>query len=172
VVDYVENVDRIVGVGWSTASLRATVVNNGPSERYVLFKEVDELGTPVINDGTIFQGTLTGVTSGASVDFSALPVNNSFGASYLVEAAPSCAWAPGGFRNLSTGSAATSSEAPTLAGYIVDNRGFFASSAAVWSIPTAASDEEEPPQCLVYPNGPALPGFINGEDVTVSYSES
>jgi len=157
---------NIVGVGWGSASIRATVVDFGPTFRYVEFQEVDELGDPVDNDGTTFQGLLTGVTSGASVDFSLIPVTNNFGPSTLYVAAPSCIWAPAGFYNLTTGNTSTSGEAPTLPGYI-ENAPGFTSAARVWSIPSGSLDSGSPPACQVDNNGPALPGFISGEDVTV-----
>lgn len=163
--DYRENVNRIVEVGWGSATLKVSAVNFGPSFNYIEFYEVDELGAKVTNDGTVFQGVMTGETSAASVDLSLLSPAAAAGASYLVVAAPSCAWAPGGFWNLSTGNASTSGEAPTSAGYI----SIAESVARVWSIPTSQSDEEEPPQCVTNSNGPALPAFIDGEAVTVSY---
>lgn len=169
-VDFRENLDRIIAVGWAGGVLKVVQVvstaTTGVIEIYPFDAEDNiDLSAP----GSVFQKVLTGQTSGASVDLRALPVSSSGGSAS--PQLPSCQVIVDQVYAYPSGSAIPNGSAPWIGATIFSAGVPFPSVPARASIQAVSSytpTGDPPDTCVSNDDRPALPGFILNETVIAS----
>ena len=157
--DYTENVNRIVSVAWSTKQYAIRSVANTGALRQFIVDTTPTIGEGVTSD--LAGKIITGDTSGASIDTSNLPVDG--GDPPHITANPStptaCTYGLSNLYDIDTGAAVTVE--PAL-GYSLNNGIVWALSVqnSIYNVTTE--------QCDLQFDAPAIPGFINGETVSIT----
>lgn len=154
-------------VSFPHGELTVRIVSNDDHVRTITFGEHNDVGLIVgpIAAPTFWQRTITGDDSGASVDFSAIPIRVFW--TYGTPDPPDCDDTPSDLFLVPSGAAPIESDLPALMGVVFgfvgtdDNVTYAHLTSQRTTVPSGSV-------CVVDQNAVALPGFIDGETVTLS----
>lgn len=158
-------------VRFPRGTLKASVVSIPGLLGAIEFALQDEDGEPLPTDAARFQAIITGDTSGASVDLRNVPLYA--GLPTVTNPSPSACTITGiGYYYYPSGVAVQSGEAPWIAAAIgddfIDLLGRRSSRAFISAVQSFVYDAGPPEACVGQFDAPALPGFIDGETITLS----
>ena len=153
-----------VAVSFPSVRILVSVSPGGGALGLVGFQPVGKDGSPIAGfDVTKFQAVITGKISGASVDLRNVPVTAS--SSWAFGTPTACLAIPTNIYQYPSGTAMAPGDEPALGASITSTSG--TAQIATFGSAYYNGDAEEP-ACLPNFDAPALPGFINGEDATLS----
>lgn len=153
-----------VAVNWPSERILVSVSPGIGALGVVGFTPVDSEGAPLAGfDVTKFQAVITGKTSGASVDLRNVSVSTA--PSWAFGSPTACLAIPTDIYQYPSGTAMAPGDEPALGAAINSTTG----TASILSIGSSFyNGDAEDPACILNFNAPALPGFIDGEDATLS----